>query len=100
MPPVFKSIWIIVLIFIIFHCSRDTDDYYSTVEANQKILLSFLLKDSVCGTSHNLTGFLPGNARKEEVNACLKAISLVGCSDWAQADPSPLLCKGIHIKTR
>lgn len=93
-------ILLILLSFSNFYCYKESDDYMNVTEANQKILLAFMVKDSVCGTTHNLTGFLPGNSRKEEVSACLRAISIVDCVDWANADPTPLLCKSIHFKAR
>jgi hypothetical protein len=96
----FKISFKIILIFIIFSCSSYKEDYYTTQEANQKIILSFLVKDFTCGTTHKLTNLLPENARKEEVNACIKAISLVECSEWERADPSPILCKAIHFQRR
>ncbi len=98
----------IILLFILglFYCADTNDLYYSNGQANGRIYLAFKIKDAECNIqcqgqcniNHRLTAFIPYQARKTEIDACVQAILTRLCGDWNIADPTPLPCKTINYR--
>ena len=67
--------------------------YIFTVDA-------FAIKDISCGTSHTVTQFLLGNSNKNDVDACVDAISAIACEKWNVPNPTPRECFGVSTKNK
>jgi len=85
--------------FFLYSCADTNDLYYSITEANSKIIVAFAIKDAECDYTHTITAFIPGEARKKEVDTCVQSILTRVCVDWKVEDPTPLLCKSINYRT-
>ena len=85
---------IILLVLFIFSYCADTNDL-----ANSKIIVAFAIKDAQCNFTHRLTAYIPGEARKTEVDACVQAIYTKLCGDWNVSNPTPFLCTSINYRT-
>ncbi|MBP7282771.1 MAG: hypothetical protein KBA66_14405 [Leptospiraceae bacterium] len=91
---------ILLIGFLMFYSCADTNDlYYSIADANTKIMVAFAIKDAECNYTHTITAFIPGEARKREIDACVQSILTRICVDWIVEDPTPLLCKTINYRT-
>lgn len=86
-------------LFLHFTCADTNDLYYSPSEANSKIIVAFAIKDAQCNYTHRITAFIPGEARKTEIKACVQAIYTKLCGEWNVSDPTPFLCKSINYRT-
>lgn len=64
------------------------------------IISAYAIKDSQCSFNHRVTTFLPGDARKTDVDNCEQAIYYKDCSAWNVNDPTPLQCKAISYKVK
>ncbi|MCB1140928.1 MAG: hypothetical protein H7A24_06750 [Leptospiraceae bacterium] len=85
---------------LLFNCN-DSTLFYSSGESNLEIFKAFAAKDATCGSVHNLTGFIPGKSKKEDVDNCVKAIYAKNCSEWnSVSDPTPYSCLGINYTTK
>jgi hypothetical protein len=90
---------IFLWLFAHLYCADTNDLYYSPGEANTKIIVAFAIKDAQCNYTHRITAFIPGEARKTEIKACVQAIYIKLCGDWNVSDPTPLLCRTINYRT-
>ncbi|MBP9889985.1 MAG: hypothetical protein KBF93_27045 [Leptospiraceae bacterium] len=90
---------ILLVLFIFSYCADTNDLYYSIAEANSKIIVAFAIKDAQCNFTHRLTAYIPGEARKTEVDACVQAIYTKLCGDWNVSNPTPFLCTSINYRT-
>ena len=93
-----KNILIQVLL-LFFSCAYTNDLYYSIADANTKIIVAYAIKDAECNLSHTVNAFIPGEARKTEIDACVQSILTRLCGDWNAEDPTPLLCKTVNYRT-
>lgn len=95
LKTIFYSIFASQFLFCV-----DNNLNYSFEEGNFKILRAYALKDSVCGTSHTVTQFLPTTSNKREVDACVDAIGALDCGRWSISNPTPIQCLGINTGAR
>ncbi len=97
-----KSPILIVFVFCLFwSCSTADESFYSFEESATKLLIAYSAKDTECGSSRNITSFVPGRTRKKDVDNCITSIAFESCSFWIQAgDPVPFACKAIEYRLK
>ncbi|PJZ77866.1 LIC13255 family lipoprotein [Leptospira neocaledonica] len=98
----YKSlILLIIVLFGLSDCSDVDDDFYSFGEAATKIMVAYAAKDAECGSSRQITSFVPGKQRKKDVDNCVASVAFEKCSFWTQAgDPVPFACKAIEYRLK
>ncbi len=80
---------------------KNTDaDFYTFEDANSKLITAYESKDVTCNTSRRITAFVPGRARKKDIDLCVNAVLAVSCQSWASTsvDSTPSTCKTIEFR--
>ncbi len=98
-----RSFAIGFLFFYLFNgCyQKNTDaDFYEFEDANTKLIVAYQAKDVLCNTSRRVTAFVPGRARKKDIDLCVSAVFAVSCESWSStsADATPATCKAIEFR--
>lgn len=79
-------------------CAFPEDQFYSTREANERVMLVFLLKDNECGTAHAVTVPILAPVHEDELDACVIGIIDATCLNWAKNDPVPNACRTLQVR--
>ncbi|WP_036096501.1 LIC13255 family lipoprotein [Leptospira weilii] len=80
---------------------KNTDaDFYTFEDANLKLISAYESKNVTCNTSRRITAFVPGRARKKNIDLCVTAVLAVSCQSWASTsvDSTPSTCKSIEFR--
>jgi hypothetical protein len=97
----FSRLFIWLSNLVLFIGCQNTNLYYSAEEVNFEIFKAFVVKDQVCGSTHNLTGFIPGRVKKLDLDNCIKSIQAKDCASWNNSsDPTPPACLGINYNSK
>ena len=79
-------------------CTYAEDQFEDPISANARVLAAYAYKDSACGTSHQLTIPILGNARSEDVDVCVTEIMASDCANWGSENNLPVTCLAISIQ--
>lgn len=92
--------------FLFLYCfigcyQKNTDaDFYEFEDANTRLIVAYQAKDALCNTNRRVTAFVPGRARKKDIELCVSAVFAVSCQSWSStsSDATPATCKGIEFR--
>ncbi len=102
MHPFYKSFFKIsaFLYFILMGvagCTTKEDQLLSPGEANEKIITTLFLKDTMCGTTHQVTFPVFTDVRMDSVSLCLQHIYVTDCDTWKDQTELPVSCSSLAI---